>query len=180
MTSLIPVRHLDDVLPAYRDTPVATLLAYHNLKAPHRPHDTAELLIGVCMDNRIVLRIPENFAYVLRAGGANLRRIEFKVSFAVAVGGIRTICLIAHSQCGMVNLPSRREAFVTGLMENGGWAREDAEKHFDQFSTVFAIEDPGEFVCSEARRLRERYPRVKVAPLFYRVEESLLYQIAEG
>jgi carbonic anhydrase len=36
-----------------------------------------------------------------------------------------------------------------------------------------------EFVLSEAQRLRERYPRVMVAPLFYQVGEGLLQQITE-
>jgi carbonic anhydrase len=127
-----------------------------------------------------MLRIPDNFAYVLRAGGANFQRIEFKVSYAVAVGGIRTMCLIVHDQCGMVDLRARRDVFVNGLVENGGWKRREAERHFDQFSPVFEIRDPAEFVLGEARRLRERYPRVLVAPLFYQVGEGLLYQIAEG
>ncbi|MBN1458317.1 MAG: carbonic anhydrase [Armatimonadetes bacterium] len=179
MSALLPVRRPDDILPDYRDTPVADLLAYHNLGAPHRAHHRAELLIGACMDNRVLLRVPEKFAFILRAGGANFRRIEFKVSFAVAVGGIRTICLVAHSQCGMVGLRARRDVFVDGLVSNGGWDRADAEQHFDQFAPVFEIPDAAAFVVSEARRLRERYPRVTVAPLFYQVEDGLLYHIAE-
>jgi carbonic anhydrase len=132
------------------------------------------------MDNRILLRIPDNFAYILRAGGANLKRIEFKVSYAVAVGGVRTICLIGHDQCGMVDMHARRDVFVNGLIENGGWERHEAEQHFDQFSPVFDIRYPVEFVFSEAQRLRERYPRVTVAPLFYHVSEGFLHQITEG
>lgn len=180
MSALLPVHHRDDILAVYRTTPVADLLAYHNLRTPHRNHVRAELLIGMCMDNRIMLRIPDNFAYVLRAGGANFQRIEFKVSYAVAVGGIRTICLIAHDQCGMVNLRARRDVFVNGLVENGGWERQEAERHFALSSALFEIHDPVEFVLSEAQRLRERYPRVTVAPLFYQVGEGLLHQILEG
>ncbi|MEK7408044.1 MAG: carbonic anhydrase [Acidobacteriota bacterium] len=180
MSKLLPVNRLGDVLPAYRNTPVADLLAYHNLRRPHRSHDRAELLIGMCMDNRVALRIPDNFAYILRAGGANLQRIEFKVSYAVAVGGVRTLCLIGHDECGMVALRGRRDVFVSGLVENGGWERREAGEHFDQFSAVFEIRDPAEFVLCEGRRLRERYPRVTVAPLLYHIREGLLYQIAEG
>ena len=179
MSELLSVNCSDDILPAYRNTPVSDLLAYHNLRVPHRNYSRAELLIGMCMDNRIMLRIPDNFAYVLRAGGANLQRIEFKVSYAVAAGGIRTICLIAHDQCGMVGLRARRDDFVNGLVENGGWERREAEQHFDQFSAAFEIRDPVEFILSEAQRLRGRYPRVMVAPLFYQVGEGLLCQIKE-
>jgi len=179
MTALLPIRHRDDILPAYRGTPVADLVAYHNLRSPHRSYDQAELLIGMCMDSRIVLRIPDNFAYILRAGGGNLQRIEFKVSYAVAVGEVRTICLIGHDQCGMVGLRARRDVFVNGLVENGGWARREAEQHFDQFSAVFEIGDPAAFALSEARRLRKRYPRVMIAPLIYHVRDGLLYEIVE-
>ena len=98
----------------------------------------------------------------------------------MAVGGVRTICLIGHDQCGMVGLRARRDVFVNGLVENGGWARREAEQHFDQFSPVFDIRYPVEFVFSEAQRLRERYPCVMVSPLFYQVGEGLLYQITEG
>jgi hypothetical protein len=107
VSALLPVNCRDDILPAYRATPVADVLAYHSLRTPHRSHTRAELLIGLCMDHRIVLRIPDNFACVLRAGGASLQRIEFKVSYAVAVGGVRAICLIAHDQCGKVDLRAR-------------------------------------------------------------------------
>jgi carbonic anhydrase len=90
------------------------------------------------------------------------------------------MCLIAHDQCGMVDLRARRDLFVSGLVRNGGWERGEAERHFDLSSAVFEILDPVEFVVSEAQRLRERYPRVMVAPLFYHVGEGLLHQITEG
>ena len=98
----------------------------------------------------------------------------------MAVGGVRTICLVGHDQCGMVDLSARRDVFVSGLVENGGWERREAEEHFDQFSAVFEIRDAATFVLCEARRLRKRYPRVMVAPLLYQIREGLLYQIDEG
>ncbi len=180
MSELLPFNRLGDDLSAYRNLPVAYLLAYHSLGRPNRSHDQAELLIGMRMDNRVALRIPENFAYILRAGGANLQRIEFNVSYAVAVGSVRTICLIGHEKCGMVDLRGRRDVFVNGLVENGGWERCEVEEHFDHFSVVFEIPDPAAFVLSEVRRLREGYPRVMVAPLLYQIREGLLYQVAEG
>lgn len=180
MSTLLPVRQWDDILPAYRNTPVGELLAYHNLGRAHRSYETAELLIGMCMDHRNVLRIPDNFAYVLRAGGANFRRLEFKVSFAIAVGGVQAVCLIGHDQCGMVGLGSRREVFVAGLAEKAGWDRQAAEEHFDRHASDFEIRDAAEFVLAEARRLRERYPRVVVAPLFFEVGSGGLHQLADS
>jgi carbonic anhydrase len=179
MNRLIPVRTLSDILPRYRGTPIESLLAYQNLSAPHGTHDKAELLIGMCMDNRKHLRIPENFAFIIRAGGGNLRYSEFKVSYAIAIGGVSAIALLAHTNCGMVNLMSRREQFIAGLVQRGGWDQEWAEQHFTHFSPMFEIGNEVDFVLSEAKRLRLRYPKILVAPLMYRVEDNLLYQLRE-
>ncbi len=178
--TLLPVRNQDDCLPEYRNTPVEELLAYHNLRRPYRNYSQAAILIGTCMDYRIALRVPDKFAYILRAAGANLRGMEFMVSYAVAIGGVQAICLIGHDECGMVDVLARRDAFVSGLVETGGWERKAAEGHFARLSAGCEVRDSGEFVRGEARRLRERYPRVTVAPLFYRVCDGLLYQIAEA
>ena len=177
---LIPVRTRSDILPVFRRTPIETLLAYQNLGTPHVTHERAELLIGMCMDNRKHLRIPENFAYIIRAGGGNLRYSEFKVSYAIAIGGVSAIALLGHTNCGMVNLMSRREQFIAGLVQNGGWDREWAEQHFLHFSPMFEIGNEVDFVLSEAKRLRLRYPKMLVAPLLYRVEDNQLYQLKEG
>ena len=104
MNRTITVSPAEDILPEYRETPVGLLLEYHNLNRPLDNFTTAQLLIGMCMDNRKHLRIPDNFAYIIRAGGANLRYSEFKVSYAIAVGGVKSIALIGHNHCGMVNL----------------------------------------------------------------------------
>ena len=37
-----------------------------------------------------------------------------------------------------------------------------------------------DFVSSEAKRLRLRYPKILVAPLIFRVEDNRLYQIRES
>ncbi len=123
MKRLSVVSTTDSIFPEYRDTPIGRLLEYHNLQRPLDDWAKADLLIGMCMDNRKHLRLPDNFAFILRAGGANLRYSEFKVSYAIAVGGVTSIALIAHTQCGMVNLAARRAAFVQGLVDNAGWER---------------------------------------------------------
>jgi carbonic anhydrase len=180
MDRLLPVKNQSDILPAFQSTPIETLLAYQNLGVPHSTHQKAELLVGMCMDNRKHLRIPENFAFIIRAGGGNLRYSEFKVSYAIAIGGVSTIALLAHTNCGMVNLMSRREEFVSMLVENAGWDREWAEAHFMHFSPMFEIGNEVDFVLSEAKRLRLRYPKIMVAPLLYRTEDGKLYQLKEG
>lgn len=180
MTDLLyPVRGHDQIFPRYRGTPIADLLAYNNLGMPSPCYIRAELLIGMCMDNRKHLLMPANFAYVMRTGGANLRGLDFQISYAVSVGGVRAICLIGHDQCGMVGLASRREAFVKGLVESAGWDRIKAEEHYDANASRFEIVEAVQFVRSEARRLGELYPKLTVAPLFYFIKDSMLYQIDE-
>ncbi len=172
-----PVQTHDDILPRYGGTAIADLLAYHNLKTPLREHARPELLIGACMDHRISLRIPPDFAYLVRVGGANLRGLDFHLSVAVAFGGVRAICLIGHDECAMVGMSARRDAFVHGLVENGGWCPRDARNHFRAHAPHLDIGDAVGFVRSEAVRLSRRYPRIVFAPLYYALEDRLLYQI---
>mgnify|MGYP000960439866 FL=1 len=173
------VSSMQDIFPAYHDTPISLLLEYHNLERPFDTWDKAQVLIGMCMDNRKQLRIPDNFAYIIRSGGGNLRPSEFKVSYAIGVGGVTTIALLAHDNCGMVNVQTKREQFVSGLVENAGWTREAAEAHFNSFSPLFEIGESIDFVLSEAKRLRERYPKILVAPLFYNIADRRLALIHE-
>lgn len=179
MNNLIPVESKEDIIPQYRDTSVGLLLEYHNLNREYETYAQAQLLVGMCMDHRKHLRIPDNFTYIIRAGGANLRHSEFKVSYAIAVGGVRNIALIGHNNCGMVNLVTKKEAFIKGLTENAGWEQERAEQHFNQFAPMFEIGNEVEFIVSETHRLRLRYPKVQVAPLMYNVDDNMLYQIQE-
>jgi len=179
MDRLAAVTTENDIFADLRGTPIGLLLEYHNLNRDYETYAQAQLLVGMCMDNRKHLHIPDNFAYIIRAGGANLRYSEFKVSYAIAVGGVTCIALIGHNQCGMVNLMARREAFIEGLVENAGWDREMAEQHFMNFAPMFEIGNEIDFVLSEARRLRARYPKILVAPLLYKVEDTLLYQVKE-
>jgi carbonic anhydrase len=179
MNRLLPVDSDSSVPAEFSGTPIHRLLAWHNGFAEDSPVSKPELLIGMCMDNRKKLRIPENFAFILRSGGANMRPSEFKVSFAVAVGGVRVIALIVHNHCGMVGLSKARSVFVAGLVD-AGWDRESAEQHFDAYAPLFEIGNEIDFVLSEATRLRARYPRVLVAPLFYNVDDNRLYAINEG
>ncbi len=165
MNRLVAVSTTESIFPEYRDTPIGLLLEYHNLNRPLDECTQAQLLIGMCMDNRKHLRIPDNFAFIIRAGGANLRYSEFKVSYAIAVGGVKSIALIGHNQCGMVNLIARKDQFIKGLVENAGWERERAEEHFMHFAPMFEIRNEMDFVLSEAKRLRLRY--------LYMIQEDL-------
>jgi len=180
MNKLIPVNKKEDILPEYLDTPIGLLLEYHNLGKPQEAYESAQLLVGMCMDNRKHLNIPDNFSFIIRSGGANLRYSDFKVSFAISVGKVKHIALIGHNNCGMVNLASRKDEFISGLVDSAGWDAARAEEHFMYFAPLFEIGNAADFILSETRRLRLRYPKIMVAPLFYMVEDNKLFFIDEN
>jgi len=179
MTRLIDISKNDDIVSEYRKTPIGLLLEYHNFKRPMDTYSCAQLLIGMCMDNRKHLHIPDNFSFIIRAGGANMKYSEFKISYAISVGGVQHIALIGHNNCGMVNLNSRKDQFINGLVKNAGWERDAAEKHFMYFEPMFEIGDEIDFVLSETKRLRLKYPKVCIAPMMYKVDDNRLYLINE-
>jgi carbonic anhydrase len=179
MHRLLPVEKKEDILPQYRDTPIGLLLEYHNLDRPFETYDRAQLLIGMCMDNRKHLHMPDNFAFIIRSGGANLRYSEFKVSYAIAIAGLKHIALIGHNNCGMVDLISRKDLIINGLVENAGWEKAAAEEHFMHFAPMFEIGSETDFILSETKRLRKRYPKITIAPMLYLVETNKLHFIKE-
>jgi carbonic anhydrase len=179
MNRLVSVNSKNDIFPQYRETPIGLLLEYHNLNREQEKYDNAQLLVGMCMDNRKHLNIPDNFSFIIRAGGANLRYSEFKVSYAIAVGQVHHIALIGHNNCGMVNLHDRKELFVKGLVDNAGWEAKQAEEHFQYFSPMFEIGNEIDFILSETERLRKIYPKIQIAPLLYLVDDNKLYLIKE-
>lgn len=179
MTNILPVNTYEDIPPVYRETPVGLLLEYHNLNRAFDTYVNARLLVGMCMDNRKHLHIPDNFAYIIRSGGANLQYSGFKVSYAIGVGGVQHIALIGHNNCGMANLKARKNDFVNGLISNAGWDRARAEDHFQQYAPLFETGNETDFILSEAQRLRHLYPKIVIAPMFYLVEDNKLYLVKE-
>lgn len=179
MNQLIPIRKADELPPKYKDTPIDFLLAYHNLGRPFDSFTDAQLLIGMCMDHRKWLRIPENFAYIIHTCGGNLQQNEFQIAYPLAVGGVKTIALIGHTQCGMVNLNARRGKFIYGLAEISGWEVEKAEEFYLRFAPQAEIGNEVEFVVSQANHLRARFPNTLIVPMLYRVEDHLLYLVED-
>lgn len=172
----LPVTSEADILPAYRDTPVADLLRYQNLGAAPRAHARAEILVSTCLEGGPALRVPAGFAVTLHTGAGSLKRVPFKVSWAVGIAGVRAIAVVGHGNCGLVGLRGHREEFVERLMA-AGWERPAAEQHFDHWSDLFEIDDPAGFAAAEAARLRHRYPRLTVAPLLLDPASGRLLQI---
>ena len=166
-----------DIPQNFLDSPFADLFRYNNLNKVHKDYDKAELAIVMCMDNRKQLNIPGKFAFILRTGGARISGNEFKLSFAIGAGDIKHVALIGHTNCGMVNLTSKKEKIVKGLVENAGWTKEQAENHFNSFAPFFEIENETDFVVSECYRLKEKYPKISFLPILYKIEDSKLYVI---
>ena len=163
-----------DIPKRYKDNPIGLLFEYHNCKRKFKVHLHAQLLIGMCMDNRNNLHIPDNFAFIIRSSGANLRNIEFNISYAIAIGQVRHMVLIGHNNCGMVSLISRKKEFIKGLIDIAGWRREAAEAHFIKSACSYEIDNELDFIVNEAKRLSMKYPKIKFTPLYYRIEDSLL------
>lgn len=180
MDRLIPINTINDIPQQYRNNPIGRLLEYHNLGRPFETYASAELLIGMCMDNRKHMHMPDNFSFIIRTGGANLRYSEFKVSYAIGVGHVKHLALIGHNHCGMVNLVSRKTEFINGLVETAGWTKEQAEEQFMNFAPMFEIGNEIDFIQSEVIRLRKRYPKIQIAPMLYLVEDNRLYLIREN
>ncbi len=175
-----PSLNESDYIPKmFTNSPIEKLIKYHNQQQDYDVYSKAELLIGMCMDHRKTLKIPEKFAYIMRSGGANFRFNEFHISFALAMGHIKHFALIGHTQCGMVNLDSKKDQIINGLVDVAGWQKEDAEKHVEESLAQFEIRHEVEFTLNETRRFRKKYPTIVVAPLIYRVEDNTLYFIRE-
>jgi len=179
MNQLISIKKPEDIPSNYQQTPIAKLLEYHNLLKPLNVCENPELIIGTCVDNRILLRYPRKFAYMVRAGGANMKYNEFKISYAIAVGNVKHMALIGHNHCGMSGLRDRKEQFIKGLVNNAGWAKKDAEEHFIKDAPASEIGKEVDFIVSESTRLQKLYPAIQFAPLMYDVEKDSLFVVKE-
>ena len=175
--SLKAVEREADVLEPFRGTPIAAWLRYHNLGEGPHSYDFPQLLIVSCMDYRIHLNVPKNFAYVLRLAGANIRHREFDLACVLALSGIRHICLVGHTDCAMESLNEKREDFISGLQKMGGWSKSRAELEFGLFAPRLSIPNMVDFTLFEAAWLERRFPGILVAPLIYDVKDGSLYQI---
>jgi hypothetical protein len=117
---LVEVNDPADIFPELDGTAVGDLLRWHNLPQSRgsMPLSSARarLLVSMCMDHRADLIIPNEFAYILRSAGGTLRDSDFEVQYAVAVGGVTEIALLAHTDCGMVGVSGKRAKFVDGLV----------------------------------------------------------------
>ncbi len=168
------MKHLGQIPAGFAGTAIEKLVRYHNFLEPAAAYLHPELLVCMCMDYRINLALPPGFAYVLRTAGCNISRHHFQVAYAVAVGGVKAIALIGHTDCGMVTLPAKREKFIQGLTGSLGWKQEEAEQFFDRYAPENTICNETEQLFKEAKLFRAWFPSLPVAVLIYQVEDGML------
>lgn len=174
LPDLLNIQRKDDIPAEFLGTPIEELLEYQNFRKVYQPQEQASMLISMCMDSRKKLSIPQNFAFIIRTGGANLRGMEFTVSYLIALLDLKYIALIGHNDCRMVNLFSRKDEFIKGMEANAGWDPETAASHFDHYAPLFNIRNEASFILSEQARLNELFPKVTVVPMIYNVGDNNL------
>jgi carbonic anhydrase len=168
------------VLSQYRATPVEALFRAHNLGEAIPPERQPQLVVVTCMDPRVCLRLPPGFAYVLRTGGARLDGNEFALSLALALGRIRSVALVGHTDCAMANLGRHEKALRDDLRTRWGWPPRAARSHLRRGARAAArIGRVEAFVRRSARALARRYPGLAAAPLVYEVADGRLYHVAD-
>ncbi len=177
MERLIQISDKKQIPEEYRGTPIGGLLKYHNLGEPYSNYSAAQLLIGACMDFRVRFQIPLNYAFMIRTGGANMKNMEFKISYAISVGGIKYIAIIGHSDCAMTKITMNKKIFIQGLVKQSKWPAKKAIKYFSDKSQVFEIKDEIDFTLKEVNRLKKLYEGITIVPMIYEIEDNKLYLI---
>jgi len=174
-----PISKKEEVPQAYRNTPIELLLAYNNLGERFDEYTQAKLIIGTCIDNRIRFRIPDNFAYIFRQAGANMKQCDFSISYAMAVAGIRCVALIGHTDCKMVDISAQENAYVENISKITAWSKKNASEYFKKNAPICETGNQEEFTLNEAKRLKEKFPNALIAPMLFNVDKGDLCLLQE-
>lgn len=174
---LIPVKETTDIPEQYLGTPIETLLRSHNLGEMFESPENPQLLVSLCMDHRKSLQIPKDFAYIIRNAGAYIEDAGFMISYALSVGGVKTIAVIGHNHCGMRAVSNKGTEFMQGLEKEHGWKHEDALVHYKMGVEKYAIADEIDSVHKMTKSLETHYDNLLVAPMMYLLEDNNLYLI---
>jgi len=176
---LVRVTTPEDIPEILRGTPIETLLKCQNMgQVDANQSEDPDLVIGMCIDYRKSLALPQNCAYVIRRTGANMDGSEFSVALALS-GGIEYMALIAHNHCVMSDPHVKRGAFVSALTMKHGWSDDQASSFFDQHASSREISDAIDFSIKEARRLNSLFRGLKVVPMLFMLEDNLIYLVKD-
>lgn len=165
-------KKISDIPAIFRHSPIEDLIAYQNIGKSFKHHSNPELLIVTCIDTRIQLKLPPNFAHVIRIGGAQAKSVEFQITYMIAIRNITAVAFVSHDDCAMVDLISKRKNFVDSLVKGNSWTAHTAEAYFDSHQPTHDVGHPLEMVCSQASVVAEKFPKVVVAALFYTVTNN--------
>ncbi|MBX9941361.1 MAG: SulP family inorganic anion transporter [Candidatus Obscuribacterales bacterium] len=179
MSRLVPVRTEDDIPEPLRDTPISTLLKCQNMgQIESSLSDSPELIIGMCIDYRKSLTLPQNCAYVIRRTGANMQGSEFSLALALSAG-IKYMALIAHNHCIMSDPHKKRDDFVKSLSTVHGWKVAEASRFFDKHASSREISDAIDFSLKESRRLSKLFKGATFVPMMFLIEDNMLYLVKD-
>lgn len=179
MKNLILIDSINKLPSQLQHTPIQKLFEFHNLGVVHNEYQTPQLTIGTCMDYRVVFRIPDKFAYIIRNGGGRLDYSNFHLAYSIAVGQVKAIAVIGHTDCGMINLEGQKHKFVEGLSNSLHWAEVKTTEFFDKLAPENEIHDEINFTLMQTKELREKFPNIIIAPIIFDVKDTFLYLIEE-
>lgn len=151
--------------------PIQTLLQSHNHGVSFPPFAQPALAVVTCMDFRIQLRMPENFAFVLRTGGANPEPVEAYLAFSVARMGIQVAALIGHTDCAM--------QYPDPYALNQLPTEDEYIRRYRAQIAALAIGEVVPFTRQKAQILAGRLG-IPVIPLLYHVENHYLQCLGEA
>lgn len=176
--TLVPVTSPEDVLAAYRGTEIEDFLLAHNLNRPIATSGSATSLIMTCMDPRIDLHLPVNFAFVVRTAGAATEPVLSNIAFAVAMAGVTSISVMGHTDCAMTRVNDAKDAFAQTLTSRESVSAQDAGTLVKDLDETFKVDDPVASTWAAAEALADMFPSCLVAPLLYQVEDHAIVQIS--
>ncbi len=163
----------------WKGTPIEDFIGAHNFDkevTEAAVGSTPQLLIVSCMEFRFMPQIPRNFAYMIRTPGGRISNIpgaEFAVAYVIA-NGVKHIVTVGHNECGMTKVDVFKPKLVDALIDQG-WEKEQAHTFIEDNAGNFAIEDEIDSLRFEFLRLREKFKKVEIAPLFVSLSSSRLH-----
>ena len=176
---LVRVSKPEDIPEFLRNTPIEALLKCQNMgEVDANQSEDPDLVIGMCIDYRKSLSLPQNCAYVIRRTGANMAGSEFSLALALSTG-IEYMALIAHNHCVMSDPHVKRGAFVSALTGKHGWSDDQALSFFDEHASSREIDDAIDFSIKESRRLSNLFRGLKVVPMLFMLEDNLVYLVKD-
>lgn len=179
LSRLVEIKKIDDIPSSLRNTPVEELIRCQNFYEVTTDGALyGDMIVGMCIDYRRQVHLPKNCSCVIRTPGANMQDSEFSIALAIAAG-IKIMALVVHNKCQMEDPYRRRERFVETLRAEQLWTTEQAEQFFEQKAGALEIDDPVDFAVTECRRLKNLFPKLRLVPLYYNVDNDRIFLIKD-